>query len=102
MNHSDFWSSTVAPMVAEHFQLPVKRLLNLPYCQRRARIVEREAGIVVYYGEKQSKSLLKLISRTVKLSNRIWQFDEHEQRLDYDVFEFQRLLRERSLLRPAS
>ena len=92
--HSDFWKSTVALIVAAHFQLPVKCLLNLPYCQRRARIVVRDDEAVAYYGERQSKKLLKAISRSVELPNLEWRSDEHEQRLEFDVAEFERLVEE--------
>ena len=92
--HADFWKGTVAAIVADHFDLQVKRLLNLPYCQRRARIVVREDdAAVAYYGERQSKKLLKLIAKSVGLPNLEWRPDEHEQRLDFDVVEFERLLK---------
>lgn len=92
LNHSDFWTSIVAKIVADHFRFPVKRLLNLPYCQRRARIVVRDDEAFAYYGERQTKKLLKLITKSVGLLELQWRFDEHEQRLDFDVAEFERLL----------
>ena len=98
--HADFWKSTVAAIVAAHFQLPVKRLLNLPYCQRRARIVVRDDEAVAYYGERQSQKLLKTISKSVKLPNLEWRSDEHEQRLDFDVVEFERLVKDSPRLAP--
>ena len=58
--HSDFWEQTVAPFLADHFSMPLKPLLNLPYCQRRARISSRG---VVFDGE-QSKILWQTVSRT--------------------------------------
>ena len=82
----------MANIVADHFDLPIKKLLSLPYCQRRARIVVREAEAVVDFVERQSKKLLKLISKAVALPDLEWQFDEHEQRLEFDVAEFERLL----------
>ena len=90
--HADFWKGTVAAIVADHFGLQVKRLLNLPYCQRRARIVVRDDAAVAYYGERQSKKSLRLIAKSVGLPNLEWRSDEHEQRLDFDVVEFERLL----------
>ena len=92
--HADFWKSTVAAIVAAHFQLPVKRLLNLPYCQRRARIIVRDDEAVAYYRERQSQKLLKTISKTVGLPDLEWRSDEHEQRLEFDVAEFERLVEE--------
>ena len=61
LDHSDFWEATVVRIVARHFRIPLEALLNLPYCQRRARII----GNVVYYGEKTSKRLLRLIEKAV-------------------------------------
>ena len=90
--HADFWKATVAAIVATHFGLSVKRLLNLPYCQRRARIVVRDDEAVAYYGERQSKKLLKLIAKSVGLPHLEWRSDEHEQRLELDVAEFERLV----------
>lgn len=98
--HSDFWKSTVAAIVAAHFQLPVKRLLNLPYCQRRVRIVVRDEEAVAYYGERQSKKLLRLIAKSVGLPELEWRSDEHEQRLEFDVAEFERLVEESPRLVP--
>ena len=92
LNHSDFWTSAVAKIVADHFRLPVKRLLNLPYCQRRARIVVTDKEAAIYFGERHTKKLLKLISKSVGLPELQWRFDEHEQRLEFDVTEFNRLL----------
>lgn len=98
VSHSDFWESIVAGIVAEHFRIPVKRLRNLPYCQRRARIVVQNDGeSVVYFGERQTKKLLKAISRAVGLPDLEWRYDDHEQRLEYDVSVFNRLLDERRL-----
>jgi hypothetical protein len=38
ISHSEFWERTVAPLLAKHVSIPLKPLLNLPYCQRRARV----------------------------------------------------------------
>jgi hypothetical protein len=87
--HSDFWEQTVAPFLADHFSMPLKPLLNLPYCQRRARM---SSSGVVFYGERQSKKLLQTISRATGETDLRWVFDEHESRLPADVQEFERLL----------
>lgn len=52
----------------------------------------RDDEAFAYYGERQSKKLLKLIAKSVGLSELQWRFDEHEQRLEFDVAEFERLL----------
>ena len=98
--HADFWKSTVAAIIAAHFQLPVKRLLNLPCCQRRARIIVRDDEAVAYYGERQTKKLLKIIAKSLGLPNLEWRSDEHEQRLEFDVAEFERLVEESPRLAP--
>jgi hypothetical protein len=87
--HSAFWEQTVVPLLADHFSTPLKPLLNLPYCQRRARISSRG---VVFYGERQSKKLLQTISRATGETDLRWVFDEHKIRLPFDVQEFDRLL----------
>jgi hypothetical protein len=88
LNHSDYWEATVARMVARYLKLPVEDLLNLPYCQRRARI----SGDTVYYGERQTKKLLKSIVKAVGEPGLKWGYDEHEQRLTYDCHDFAVLL----------
>ena len=82
-SHCDFWESTVAAVVAEKHELPLPAILNLPYCQRRARIV----GNRLYCGEEVSPALLRSIEaatgRTLKLI-----YDEHETRCLISVAEF--------------
>jgi hypothetical protein len=88
ISHSDFWEQTVAPLLARHFLIPLKPLLNLPYCQRRARVSSKG---LVFYGERQSKKLLRTISKATGEADLRWAFDEHEVRLPFDVQEFERL-----------
>jgi hypothetical protein len=90
--HSEFWKSIVAKRVARHFGLPVKWLLNLPYSQRRARIVVRNYEAVANYGERQTKKLLRLISESVGLPHLKWRHDVHERRLDFDMTEFLKVM----------
>ena len=88
IDHSEFWETTVARIVARHHNIPLEDLLNLTYCQRRARI----AGQNVLYGEKQTKKLLQLIERAVEEKGLRFVYDEHEQRLEFDVLEFTALI----------
>lgn len=88
LDHSVFWEQKVAAIVAKHYRLPVKDLKNLPYCFRRARI----SGDIVYYGEKFTKSLLKQIEKAVGEKGLRFVYDEHEQRLSYDVDDFNALV----------
>ena len=91
LDHCDFWEATVARIVAHHFHLPLEELLNLPYCQRRARI----SGNVVYYGERATKGLLRQIETAVGATGLRFVYDDHEMRLAFDVSEFA-ALRQRS------
>ena len=90
INHSDFWEATVARIVARHFRLPLEELVNLCYCQLRARINDG----IVYYGEKQTKRLLRQIERAVGETGLRFVHDEHEARLEFDVLEFTAMLRQ--------
>jgi len=83
-DHSDFWEARVARIVARHFHLPLDEVISMPYCQRRARINEK----TVYYGEKPTKKLLKLIERAAREKWLKFAYDDHEKRLEYDVQEF--------------
>ena len=84
IDHGDFWETIVARIVARHFHLPVEELLNLPYCQRRARVNDK----IVYYGERQTKKLLRQIETAVGETGLQFACDDHEMRLEYDVMEF--------------
>lgn len=94
IGHTEFWENTIAARVAKQHGLPVTPLKNLPYCQRRARIVTKTKSAFVLFGEKQTKPLLKQISEAVSIARLAWRFDEHESRLPFDVAEFHRLLAE--------
>jgi len=76
-------------MVARHFGLPPRKLANLPYCQRRARIV----GNKVYYGETHDPALLGLICEALGNSELVFCYDDHEKRLRGDVRQFIKLAR---------
>ncbi len=89
ISHLEFWEETAAAIVTEHFAIPLEPLKNLPYSQRRARI---SSNGLVYYGKEQSSELLETIAATVGESGLKWAFDEHEQRLEFDLMEFEELL----------
>jgi len=84
LDHSQFWEQTVARIVARHFHLPLEEVANLPYCQRRARI----NGKIVYYGERHTKRLLKLIEKAVGETGLRFAYDDHEARLSFCVQAF--------------
>lgn len=89
LGHSDFWEQTVSFLVAEHYKIPQKRLENLPYSQRRARVVEPDK---VYYGGEPDPDLLKAIRKAVGNKKLEFRHDDHERRLREDVSQFKRLL----------
>ena len=45
IGHTDFWEETVSRIVADHYKIPRPKLVNLPYCQPRARIVGNRAKL---------------------------------------------------------
>lgn len=90
IGHSDFWEQVVSHIVARHSNLPQGKLVNLPYCQRRARIV----GNRVFYGEKLDPLLLDLIREAVGNKDLTFYHDDHEKRLRHDVRAFRRLVKQ--------
>ena len=87
IGHSEFWETTASRLVAEHFGIPQRLLVNLPYCQHRARIV----GNRIYYGENPEAKLLRLIRKTLGNSKLEFVYDDHEKRLRHDVVELRKL-----------
>lgn len=85
--HSEFWEKAVAAIVADHYGIGVKALANIPYCQRRARIVDK----IVYFGEKGTDRLLAHIERAVGEQGLRFAHDDHEKRLPYDLARFKTL-----------
>jgi hypothetical protein len=82
-NHVDYWYDVVSKIVADKHGILQKRILNLPYCQRRARVV----GANLYCGEKITKKLLKKIEKILDKKLR-YIYDEHETRCELSVAEF--------------
>ena len=81
LNHVDFWNDQVAKKVSELYNLPVHRLLNIPYCQRRARVV----GNNLFCGEKLSLDLVNKIKTILNKKVLKVVYDQHETVLPYDV-----------------
>ena len=84
IGHTDFWEETVSQLVADFFHVPQAVLRDMPYCQRRARIV----GNTVYYGEESDPVLLESICRAVGDDRLVFVHDDHEKRLRDDVRRF--------------
>ena len=81
VNHVDFWNEQVAKKVSEMYKIPVHRLLNIPYCQRRARIV----GNNLFCGEQLSLDLVNKIKKVLNKKVLKVVYDQHETVLKYDV-----------------
>jgi hypothetical protein len=80
LNHVDFWNSHVAKIVAKLYHLPISKLINIPYCQRRARVV----GKKLFCGEKINDQLLQKIKNVLNKPNLVIVYDQHETTLPYD------------------
>jgi hypothetical protein len=93
IGHTDFWEQAVSGIVADFYKIPRAKLVNLPYCQRRARIVGNKA----YFGGRPDADLLHAIQSATGNANLVFCFDGHERRLKEDVLEFRRLVRRYSV-----
>jgi hypothetical protein len=87
ISHCDYWEKTVSRIVAEKYGISQKDISNLPYCIRRARVVNNN----LYCGEKISQKLLKKIEKTLKIKLKLV-YDEHEARLVSDMLEYKLLI----------
>jgi hypothetical protein len=93
--HVTFWHNTVARRVARKLKIPLEEILNLPYCQRRARI----CGKRIYYGEITQHSWTGLLKLKRQIQNAVGErglgfvYEEHESRSEFDVAEFKALSR---------
>ena len=88
IGHTDFWEQTVSFVVAEHYKIPQMKLENVPYSQRRARIV----GDTIWYGGKPDPDLLKAIRKAADNKHLVFRYDDHERRLREDVSQFNGLV----------
>jgi hypothetical protein len=66
---------------SEMYRIPVHRLLNIPYCQRRARVV----GNNLFCGEELSLDLVNKIKTVLNKKVLKVVYDQHETTLAYDV-----------------
>lgn len=87
INHTDYWEKEISKIVSEKYKIDRNKILNLPYSQRRARIV----GKNFYFGEKISKELLAKIEKLLNIKLNLV-YDEHETRCSYEVAEFKGLI----------
>lgn len=80
IGHTDYWERDVSKIVARMYGIPRSELINLPYCQRRGRVV----GDRFFYGETISQRLFKKLEKAVgrKL---VLIYDDHEKRCPISV-----------------
>jgi hypothetical protein len=62
--HPEFWEKDVAAIIAKNFDISLKPLLNLPYCQRRARKPDTVMG-------SQATMLSRAVPHTPRTGSRI-------------------------------
>lgn len=87
IDHVEFWEKYVSLDVAKKNNVSTHLIKNLPYCQRRGRVVLNN----FYCGEKISKKLLKKIESLIK-RKLVLVYDEHETRCSLDVHSFKSLI----------
>jgi hypothetical protein len=80
MNHVDYWEETVCFAAARALGVSASEIANMPYCQKRARVV----GDNLYCGDKLSKAVLKKINKLVG-RELVLKYDDHETRCDISV-----------------
>ena len=82
--HEEYWEREVAGAVAGRLGVDRQELVNLPYCIRRARLVED----VVYYGEADAADVVVLLRDALGRPSLRVVYDEHEVRSEHDVAAF--------------
>ena len=73
LGHTEFWERDVALEASRRLGVPLDGIMNLPYCQRRGRVV----GGVLYCGEFLSRIELRSVERSVGMRLRVVH-DDHE------------------------
>lgn len=86
LGHTEFWERRAAAEASRLLSVPLDGILNLPYCQRRGRVV----GEVFYCGEVLSRAELRSVERAVGMRLR-HVHDDHETRCALSVGEFNAL-----------
>lgn len=90
IGHTEFWETTVAPIVSVRYGISLKAIKNIPYCLKRARIVPKKN--VAYFGDEADVRILEALRRETGLPELRFVYDDHERRLPYDVQVFESLL----------
>lgn len=74
--HPEFWKKEIA----KKYSTPLAIAREIPYCQRRGRIVNDK----LYCGERLNNKLLNKIRQMTNQKLELI-YDEHETRTEYDV-----------------
>lgn len=94
IKHTTLWELIVARIVAKDNDLEYADIKNLPYCQKRARVVKVIDGycgkIKVYCGEKLTKEQMFVMKKSI--GECVYIHDEHECTSQYDVEVFNNLI----------
>lgn len=88
LGHNEFWEEEVSLYVAKKFKVSLQEIINLPYCQKRGRLVNEK----FYFGEKPNKSIKNKLEKTFGKKIEII-YDDHEKMSKYDRFVFDSLKR---------
>lgn len=87
LGHVEFWERSVAAEVSRRFGVPLPVILDLPYCQRRGRVV----GGVFYCGERLSRAEMRAVEGVLGMGLRLV-YDDHERRCAISLGEFRSFL----------
>ena len=87
IGHVKFWEKVVSKILEKKYSISAKEIINLPYCQRRARIV----GNILYCGEKLSKKIIRKIEKEVNIKL-IYKYEEHETRCKFEISKLKNII----------
>jgi len=79
-DHSKLWRNFVCKEVSVKYGISFVELFNMPYCQRRGRVV----GKNLFCGEKITKKLFLRIKKILGM-DLVLCYDEHETRCELSV-----------------
>lgn len=87
IGHVEFWEQHVSLVASKKFNISRHLIKNLPYCQRRGRVVLNN----FYCGEKISKKLIGNIEKTLGCKLK-FVYDDHETRCPFETSSFNGLI----------
>ena len=100
LTHVDVWEDYIAPLLAEHYNVSLKSLINIPYAMPRGRVVKRKDGTwFLYHGNDAPGGLAKWKKKIIhafNLEGQVglinWDVDDHEKMLTVDKQAFKALI----------